>query len=418
MRACGPEGAGIGTPPTKAGADAPDNDLSAPNRVDSGTNHAAAIDAAEAAPKGPSIGLEEKRGSTVDADRAPGSGPRAVSGMTAEPETVEHPIVAVPTASATAVVVRAAAVGAPPAFGTPAWHAWRRTVLGASEIAAVVGLSPHATALDVFNEKMGITTRETSPAMRQGLAFEATIATMLQEDHPDWVLEGDGRTTFVLHGDPLFVASPDRFVMDEPRRSGLEIHRAVALLQIKGTAAYIEDWGEPGTDQVPKGHLCQVTQEMAVVGVPVCHVARFVWGKPIAAYRVAFDPELWAMLREDGARFMRDHVLTGKPPAMDGTDAGWAYLAARYKKAGEALRTATDEEAALVARYDALRAQIKAHEAEKDEVAQRLCQGIGGDLGLTTPAHTFKWLAYAESHVEAYTRKAGRKIDCRPRKCK
>ena len=39
---------------------------------------------------------------------------------------------------------------------TPEWEQERRASVGASEVAAVMGLSPYNTALDVFKHKHGI----------------------------------------------------------------------------------------------------------------------------------------------------------------------------------------------------------------------------------------------------------------------
>lgn len=59
---------------------------------------------------------------------------------------------------------------------TPQWHAHRKKTLGASEISAVMGFSPHTSTYDLWEEKRGIgAEKEPNWAMDQGIKKEPEI---------------------------------------------------------------------------------------------------------------------------------------------------------------------------------------------------------------------------------------------------
>lgn len=57
--------------------------------------------------------------------------------------------------------------------GTPEWHEWRKSGIGSSDIAKIMGVSPFGTALTVYNEKAGLSEPAyQSAAMSLGVACE------------------------------------------------------------------------------------------------------------------------------------------------------------------------------------------------------------------------------------------------------
>lgn len=55
---------------------------------------------------------------------------------------------------------------------TPAWLEWRKSGIGCSEVAAICGVNPFCTALEVYNEKVGLTKKKKNAAMQRGQDFE------------------------------------------------------------------------------------------------------------------------------------------------------------------------------------------------------------------------------------------------------
>lgn len=161
-----------------------------------------------------------------------------------------------------------------------AWLAERRKGLGASDAAPVLGLSPYATALEVYLDKLGMLPEQETAPMRWGLKLEEAIATAYEEE-----------TGRALHppGDPIWwhpevpwmFASPDRIHSNGEER----------LVELK-TARTAEGWGCPGTDEVPAHYLVQVQHQMACTGARVADLAVLVGGSDFRVYTVAWHPRL------------------------------------------------------------------------------------------------------------------------------
>jgi len=56
--------------------------------------------------------------------------------------------------------------------GSDDWKEFRECGIGSSEIAAIMGLSSHKKPIDIYNEKMGITTPYVNCAMKRGSSYE------------------------------------------------------------------------------------------------------------------------------------------------------------------------------------------------------------------------------------------------------
>lgn len=197
-----------------------------------------------------------------------------------------------------------------------AWLAARRQGIGASEIAAVLGISPWDSPFSLYWRKKLDDQVEMNEAMEWGLRHETTIAAKFAENHPDLFLTEGGLYRNAEHN--WMLATPDRMAL---RRSD----RAPAgLVQIK-TAHSWDGWGTPGTDQVPVHYRAQVQQEMAVMGAPRCWIPVLVGGNSYREYVVDADPEDVALIVKAGAEFMR-RLADDEPPDLDGAAATTATL--------------------------------------------------------------------------------------------
>ena len=95
--------------------------------------------------------------------------------------------------------------------GTPEWHAARANGIGGSEIAAVVGLSPHESRFSLWHRKKGLVGPvEENPQMRWGKKHEPTICAEFAELHPEWIVHISG--TYAAAGRAWQIANPDRLL--------------------------------------------------------------------------------------------------------------------------------------------------------------------------------------------------------------
>ncbi len=249
----------------------------------------------------------------------------------------------------------------------------RERRIGASEVAAVLGISPYADATP-----FAVWARLTQGYQRPD-APELTAGTYLERAVADWYEHqfGDHLEVHPAEARPhpmhaWLSATPDRMV----NASG----GVNWLLECK-TDRDRDAWGEPGTDQVPVHVAAQVQAQMACMEMRRCDVAvLFKSRDEFACYTVTRDDAVIDhIIRECGAWYTR-HVTGGEMPALDGGNAAAAYLRKRYP-GGAPLAVANDVQRQLVTSYASIKADIKAATATADVLRQRIALDLGDSNG-------------------------------------
>jgi putative phage-type endonuclease len=186
---------------------------------------------------------------------------------------------------------------------TPAWEAERRLTLGASEIPAVLGLSPYATPLDVYRAKFGAD-RAIDPELAFiGHAEEVVIGKWLRAFHPELgVIRRGFMARSTTH--PFLHASFDRFVVRA---------RRWRPVQMKTAHQYASDaWDD---EQVPLAVQAQIQAELLVHGTARGYAVAFIGGRRFQLVPVDRDEEfLRDVLIPQAERFWTEHVLAEVPP--------------------------------------------------------------------------------------------------------
>ncbi len=184
------------------------------------------------------------------------------------------------------------------------WLAARRTGIGSSDAAAVLGVSPWATPLQVYLEKIGeAPEREQTGPMRLGLLLEPIIA-QLYSDDTGYGFQDEQR--FVRSQRyPWLIATLDRVREDE---------RVVELKSVGRRQA--DEWGESGTDEVPRWVACQVLHQMIAAGAEVADVAALICGQELRIYHLERDDQLTKAIIEREGEFW-DKVVSRVPPAVN-----------------------------------------------------------------------------------------------------
>lgn len=187
--------------------------------------------------------------------------------------------------------------------GTPQWDEARSGLcVTATQIAAVMGLSPWQSRFSLWHKKAGLPTPpfEPSPRMEWGVRHEPTIAAKYEEDSELTLVE----TGTWRHGERAWQrATPDRLADDR-------------IVEIKTSEAPFE-WGEPGTDEVPIYYRCQVMWQMDVLGYRRTDIAVLLGLSDYRVYTVWFDEADAKVMREAAEQFL-DDVRQGNRPPIDG----------------------------------------------------------------------------------------------------
>jgi putative phage-type endonuclease len=258
----------------------------------------------------------------------------------------------------------------------------RKTYIGGSDAAAISGVSPWKTPLQVWLEKTGELEGAdigSIPAVHWGTVLEAVCAREYAELTGCKLRKGK----FTTHPKyPFIGGTPDRLVVGQRK-----------LLEIKTTNAWSgqHDWGEVGTDAIPLPYLLQVSHYLALLDYDVADVAVLIGGSDFRIYTVRRDLELEEMLIDRERRFWEDYVVPRVQPPLDGSAAAKAYLTRRFPRALLDLRPATPDETAKLDLYMQLCEKMKEID-EKMALADNEVRAMIGDAkGIETPAGRFFW---------------------------
>ena len=186
------------------------------------------------------------------------------------------------------------------------WLSERRTGLGGTDASAIMGVSRFKTPYQVYLDKLGeLPEQPDNDRMRYGRMQEPVIR--------QWYADHTGRSVTVPAGvvrhdkHPFILGSFDGLT-DDGR-----------LLEIK-TASRGDEWGEPGTDEIPDAYMCQVQHYMMITGLPVADVVVSIAGKMPEIYEVPADREIHEILMDRECGFWNEHVMKRIPPDYQTVD--------------------------------------------------------------------------------------------------
>ncbi|MDX3354715.1 YqaJ viral recombinase family protein [Streptomyces sp. ME01-24h] len=264
--------------------------------------------------------------------------------------------------------------------GSAAWDAARKGLcITATEIAAVMGLSPWSNPFVLWHKKSGLPVPPfvTSPQIEWGNRLEAAVAQKFADEHPDLEIRETGTWR---HRDREWQrATPDRFAGDQ-------------LLEVK-TSPTGDGW-EAG---VPTHYYCQIQWQLDTLGLPTCHVAVLVSGHDYREFVVEYDEADAKLMRERAERFL-DTVRNGQRPDIDDSAATYDTLR------GQADRfDAIDVEipGPIASRYEVTHQQLKAAEAEHMHAKSLLLDALGNGRNAI---HLGRRIAYRTAHEDGTTR--------------
>ena len=187
--------------------------------------------------------------------------------------------------------------------GTPEWLQQRRTRLGGSEIAAVLGLSPYESRFSLWHRKLDMVGPvDDNPVMEWGRRLESAVLAKFFEDHSD--LDHLGRGSWIHPRHDFMLASPDAIAAD---RSG-----SLVVVDAKTGSDMGPEWG----DAPPVWYVCQLRWYMEVLGAQEAWVAALLDGRTYREYRIEPDPADAALMITEGRDFIAS-LAAGRRPGID-----------------------------------------------------------------------------------------------------
>lgn len=238
----------------------------------------------------------------------------------------------------------------------------RKGHLGASDMPALFGLDPFKTGVDVWMSKcFDIVEPEKQPdSIEFGKAFEAPVL--------DWAVTTLGvRVSGVVESlfavckeHPIFSATLDEKILGVPEAIEAKVTRI------------IDEYGEPGTDQVPDRVNIQVQAQMLVHDLQRVHVAVLMGrnGLKRELYCINRNEDIIKAIIEKGEWFWNEFVIPKKQPPEDAFGLGSLDIIKRVVRQPATWAEIPD---ALITDWEAKRkAKLDAEKAEEEAKARVL----------------------------------------------
>ena len=229
-----------------------------------------------------------------------------------------------------------------------AWLELRKRGIGASEVAAVLGLNPYKTPLQVYEEKIAdqVVEYPETLRMKRGLQMENLVADIYMEEYHRTVRRDNKMRIHPAHD--FLYCSLDRTIVAE-NGSG------PGILEIKTASGWaVKKWEAV----IPTQYFCQIQHQFAVTGYKWGEFAVFVDGCDLMSFQVSPDQEFIEIQTAALVKWWNEHVVARVPPPFTVPDLDIA------SSDPHAIIQATPEIANLVKRLE--QAQDEAKDLDAD----------------------------------------------------
>lgn len=260
----------------------------------------------------------------------------------------------------------------------------RRHFIGGSDIAAVMGLSPYKTPVDIWLEKTGRrapTEPEEKQARRwaRGKKLEPFIVDMVIDR-----LREDGHTVELLERNRYYQ------VPDQPQfRCEIDFELMLDGEHINGDCKSVhgfarKKWGEEETDEVPIEYAAQFLWGLGITGRRRCLVAALIGLDDVAIYWVEHDSSIIQGMVARATQFWDECIVGDTMPDPITFD----DIKALYPLDNGQPIEATDEVAEQAAELRRVKKEIKAYVDREKELTFAIGEFISPNALLTYNGET------------------------------
>jgi putative phage-type endonuclease len=259
------------------------------------------------------------------------------------------------------------------------WLEERKTYLGGTDIAAILGLHPYISAAQVWRRKKGFEGETAlNQAMVHGQNLEGYVATCYGN------VTGRKLEKSRLYRDPeipFFAANPDFEVIGESR-----------LLECKTAGYFAGQIFGAETDAVPDQYLVQCMWQMAVTGAQAVDLAVLIDGNDFRIYPIERDQELINTLRDKAFKWWMTYIEADNPPPISGMQADTDWVKSSYPQSYEEELNATPDIDDLCEQLREVKAGLRSIEERKSQIENdiKLYMETAGTLQSTVGTVTWR----------------------------
>ena len=240
------------------------------------------------------------------------------------------------------------------------WLKVRNMGVGGSDAAAILGISPYKSVLELWQEKTG--QKELTEAESEILHFGQVLEQTVKEEFTRRTGLKVRAKNAILQSEeyPFMLANLDGVINDNGQ---------MAIFEAKTASAYKKEQWEKG---VPPEYMAQLQHYMAVTGgyYSKAYIACIVGGNHFVWYEVPRDEEYIANLIEKEKVFWEE-VIKCIEPEMDGSSATSEYLAKMYADSNKNTVNLPDAAKDLFVAYDDITEKLFYLNKKKEEIANQ-----------------------------------------------
>ncbi len=267
------------------------------------------------------------------------------------------------------------------------FHENRKTGIGGSDAAAILGISPWSDKMKVYMSKVaeGIPTDEETEPQYWGKKMEPLIRQKYREEVGlDVEFDGDRLLRHPEH--KFMIGHCDGVVHDDDGPFGLEVKNSRFMRP--------SEWGDSWSDEIPGHYNIQCQHYMAVTGFQKFHLAVLFGGSEFRVYNVKRHEGVINHLIEQEAAFW-DLVESRTPPPIDHSDSSKQYLLKAFPKNTEELLKPTPDFSDYATHYMAVMADANQAEEAMARCKHKMMEIIGPNKGVEGDAYKVTWTAQA-----------------------
>lgn len=282
------------------------------------------------------------------------------------------------------------------------------TLVTGSKIATILGISPYKTTVELWHQMRGESEpEEATTAMMRGTIQESGIlGWFFQVLRPD-IEQVSGETTVTRPDLPWAAANPDAVGTEDGNTIFVEAKSIARAKNSDGIHTEADEWGEPGTDEIPLYYYVQVLWQMHMTHGPEGErvtrtyvVKHGPWVDQYDVYPIDYNPQMGHTLETKTKAFFDSLTLSQCPyPIEDraGIHKFFAKLNPDIEPDYEWEVSQGDAVDYLTAKTDRADAQ-----AREDGAKARILKAMGTARTATCNGHTIGYRRTTKKGVSLY----------------
>lgn len=275
------------------------------------------------------------------------------------------------------------------------WLDIRRSGIGSSEVATILGLNPWETPYQLWRRKIGIDPDKAENfAMRAGHYLEDAVSMFYQDETGNEIIKASAGDWIIRNNEhPYLQVSPDRtfWLPGLPKSNGNK-----GILECKTTQMEVD------ADNVPQHWFAQLQMQLGVAELPKGALAWLTMGRTFGYRNYDFDPDFYEYMVEEVTRFWVDNIQGKQEPLLRNVDD--VLLRNPRHEAGKVVvadREMVDTCRSLLE----VKEELSALDTRKKELEEVVKMAMGDAEALVAPAEATgrtltiaTWKAAKESH--------------------